>query len=135
MPGGAVRTAVRVRYAETDQMGVAHHAAYFSWMEVARVAYCDAAGCRYRSIEREHGVFLAVSEASCRYRVAARFDDELVVSCWVTDSRSRSVRFSYEVHRGGTLIATGETRHVVTDAGGRAVRMPEALRRYFRPAS
>ena len=75
---------IRVRYAETDQMGVAYYANYLVWMEVARVEHCRALGFDYRDMEREGGAFLAVTEASCRYRSPARYDDEVVVEEEVT---------------------------------------------------
>ncbi len=126
-----VRTSVRVRYAETDQMGVVYHANHFVWMEVARVAYCRAAGFEYKDMERFGGAFLAVTEAVCKYRVPARFDDEIDLFCWVTELRSRTVRFAYEMVRGKDVLATGETLHAVTDAKGHPIRMPDAYRKYF----
>ena len=125
------RTKIRVRYAETDQMGVVYYANYLVWMEVARVAYCRHAGFEYRDMEREAGARLAVTEARCRYRAPARFDDEVELVCWVTESRSRSVRFAYEMLRDGELLATGETLHTVTDSRGKMIRLPERYRRYF----
>jgi acyl-CoA thioester hydrolase len=100
-------------------------------MEVARVAYCRHAGFEYRDMEREGGAQLAVTEARCQYRAPARFDDEVDLVCWVTESRSRSVRFAYEMLRGGELLATGETLHTVIDSRGKMIRMPEQYRRYF----
>ena len=112
-------------------MGVVYYANYLVWMEVARVAYCRQAGFEYRDMEREGGAFLVVTEAHCRYRSPARFDDEVDLSCWVSESRSRSVRFRYEMRRGGELLATGETLHTVTDDRGRMIRLPDEYRRYF----
>ena len=125
------RTTVRVRYSETDQMGVVYYANYLVWMEVARVHYCREAGFEYRDMERDDGAFLVVTDARCRYRVPARFDDLVDLSCWVTESRSRTVRFAYEMRRGDQLLATGETLHTVTDARGGMIRMPEKYRAYF----
>ncbi len=88
-----VQTSFRVRYAETDQMGVVYYSNYLVWMEVARVAYCRAVGFEYRDMEHQDGAFLAVTEANCKYRVPARFDDEVCITCWVSESRSRSVCF------------------------------------------
>ena len=131
MLGKKVHTKIRVRYAETDQMGVVYYANYLVWMEVARVAYCSAVGFEYRDMERDAGAYLAVTEARCKYRVPARFGDDVALSCWVTESRSRTVRFSYEMRRDGELLATGETHHTVMDARGKMIRMPEAYRKYF----
>ena len=122
---------VRVRYSETDQMGVVYYANYLVWMEVARVAYCREAGFEYRDMERLGGAFLVVTEARCRYRAPARFDDEIDLACWVVESRSRTVRFGYEMRRDGALLATGETLHTVTDVRGKMIRLPEQYRRYF----
>lgn len=126
-----VQTSVRVRYAETDQMGVVYYANYLVWMEVARVAYCREAGFEYRDMERVGGAYLVVTEAHCRYRAPARFDDEIDLLCWVAESRSRTVRFAYEMRRGDEILATGETLHTVTDTQGRMIRMPEAYRKFF----
>ncbi len=131
MPPQRARARVRVRYAETDQMGVVYYANYFAWMEVARVEYCRKAGFEYRDMERVGGAFLVVTEARCKYRAPARFDDEVDLYCWVTESRSRTVRFSYEMRRGEDILATGETLHTVTDTEGRTIRMPNAYRKYF----
>lgn len=126
-----VECAVQVRYAETDQMGVVYYANYLVWMEVARVAYCRQAGFEYRDMERESGAYLAVTEASCRYRSPARFNDTVRIVCRVTESRSRTVRFAYAMYRGAELLASGETLHTVTNAEGRMIRMPERYRRFF----
>ena len=131
MASKKVYTSIRVRYGETDQMGVVHHANYLAWMEVARVAYCSAAGFQYRDMEELGGIFLVVTEALCRYRAPARFDDDIRLSCWVLESRSRTVRFAYEMHRDGELLATGETLHAVTDTKGTMIRMPDEYRKYF----
>ncbi len=131
MPGGKSRTKIRVRYAETDQMGVVYYANYLVWMEVARVDYCRQAGFEYRDMERTDGAYLAVTEARCQYRAPARFDDEIELFCRVTESRSRSVRFAYEMRRAGELLATGETLHTVTDTQGKMIRLPERYRQYF----
>ncbi len=126
-----VDSTVQVRYAETDQMGVVYYANYLVWMEVARVGYCREVGFEYRDMEKESGAFLAVTQANCRYRSPARFNDEVVIRCWVTESRSRSVRFAYEMRRGDELLATGETLHTVTNAEGKMIRMPERYREFF----
>lgn len=128
-----VETRLRVRYAETDQMGIVYYANYFVWMEVGRVDYCRDAGFEYRDMEREGGVMLTVTEAKCRYRAAARFDDEVRIRTWLTEVRSRTVRFAYEMHgaSGDRLLVTGETLHMVCDREGKPVRLPERYRRFF----
>ncbi len=126
-----VETTIRVRYAETDQMGVVYYANYLVWMEVARVTYCREAGFEYRDMERDSGAFLAVTKACCHYRTPARFDDVVSLQCWVTASRSRTVVFAYEMRRDGELLATGQTHHTVIDRNGKMIRLPERYRQYF----
>src|SRR4051812_38972883 len=91
------QTRLRVRYAETDQMGVVYYANYLVWMEVARVEYCKSAGFSYEAMEREDGIFLAVSEANCRYLYPARFDQEVIVHTSLASAHPRMVRFAYEM--------------------------------------
>ena len=123
-------TGVRVRYAETDQMGVVYHANYLVWFEIGRTEFCRARGFAYRAMEENDRAFLVVAESYCRYKAPAYYDDELVVRTHVTELRRRSVRFGYEVVRlsDGTIIAEGETGHVVTDTNGRVISMPEQYR-------
>jgi acyl-CoA thioester hydrolase len=124
---------IRVRYAETDQMGVVYYANYLVWMEVARMEWCRARGVDYRQMEREEGVALAVAEASCRYRAPARFDDEVAIRVWVEDANSRIVTFHYEMRVEGAegVVATGETRHVFVDGAMRKARCPARYRALF----
>src|SRR5690349_11596229 len=117
---------VRVRYAETDQMGVAYYANYFVWFEVGRSQYCNDCGFSYRDMERETGLFLIVAEASCRYKNPARYEDELIIRTVATESTRRTLRFSYEIERAdGAAVATGETLHVLINADGRPSSFPE----------
>jgi len=124
---------VRVRYAETDQMGVVYHGNYFMWFEIGRVEFCRQAGFEYKQMESEDDSFIVVAEASCRYKRPARFDDLLTVRTRVTGSQRRTIRFAYEIFRQGSdeLIATGETVHVVCDRQGRPKSLPEKYRKYF----
>jgi len=116
----------KVRYAETDQMGVAYYANYFVWFEVGRSQYCNDCGFSYRDMERETGLFLIVAEASCRYKAPARYEDELIIRTRVTESTRRTLRFSYEIERAdGAIVATGETLHVLINAAGRPSSFPE----------
>ena len=116
----------KVRYAETDQMGVAYYANYFVWFEVGRSQYCNDCGFSYRDMERETGLFLIVAEASCRYKAPARYEDELLIRTRVTESTRRTLRFSYEIERAdGAAVATGETLHVLINAAGRPSSFPE----------
>lgn len=120
------RALLRVRFAETDQMGVAHHSSYVAWLEVARVEWLRARGLSYRQLEEE-GISLAVSALELTYRGAARFDDLLEVRARLTEARSRRFRYEYLVTRSpdGAVLATGATVHVPTDRSGRAVRLPD----------
>jgi acyl-CoA thioester hydrolase len=120
---------VRARYAETDQMGVVHHAAYPVWFEVARTALSHAVGVPYTDWERR-GVLLMVGELTCRYRRPARYDDEVTVWVRVKETASRRVVFEYRVEGSDeTVLAEGETRHLVVDRStGRPTVLPEELR-------
>lgn len=116
---------LRVRYAETDQMGVVYYANYLVWMEVARVDLCKACGFNYRDMEREDGVLLAVAEANCRYKSPARFDDEVTVKAWIEDANKRMVTFQYEMRVGDREVATGYTRHIYVSREMQRLRLPE----------
>ena len=120
---------LRVRYAETDQMGVVHHAAYPVWFEVARSALSRACGMPYAEWERQ-GIYLMVTDLACRYRRPARYDDEITVWARVAEVASRRVVFEYRVEGpDGTILVEGETRHVVVDrVAGRPVVIPDNLR-------
>ncbi len=128
-----VATTVRVRYAETDRMGVVYYANYLVWFEVGRGAWCHARGFSYREMEERHGRGLMVAEASCRYKAPAEYDDEIVIRTAVSSASDRVIRFRYEIldARTGRLLATGETVHVVVDESNRPARLPEAYRAYF----
>ena len=123
-------TVVRVRYAETDRMGVVYHANYLIWFEIGRTEFCRARGFSYRDMEENDQAFLVVAESYCRYKAPAFYDDELVIRTHITELRRRSVRFGYEIVRpsDAQIIAEGETGHVVTDAKGRVISMPEVYR-------
>ncbi len=116
---------LRVRFAETDQMGIAHHGVHAVWMEAGRVEWLRERALSYRTMEDE-GLSLAVSALRVDYRAAARFDDELDVSTHLVLARSRRLRFAYRIVRveDGELLAQGATEHVPTDRSGRAVRLP-----------
>ena len=121
---------IRVRYAETDQMGVAHHAEYFAWFEVARTDLLRECGTTYRQMEAD-GVRLPVIEASARYLKPVLYDDVLEVHTQVTGLGGARVGFAYEVRREGTEgpLATGTTEHATVDTRGRPRRIPDLLRR------
>lgn len=123
----AHETRLRVRYAETDQMGVVYYANYLVWMEVGRVEMCKACGFNYRDIEHQDGVYFAVAEATCRYRSPARFDDEVIVKTWVESANTRIVIFAYEMRlaENDRVLATGTTRHVFVTREMHRTRLPE----------
>jgi len=115
----------RVRYAETDQMGMVYYANYLIWMEVGRSDYCRQCGFSYRDLEREEKAYLAVAEANCRYRAPARYDDEILVETEITRFDRRMLEFSYRIKNGATLLADGRTLHVVIGPDGKPKSMPQ----------
>ncbi len=127
---------VRVRYAETDQMGVVYHANYLIWFEVGRTDLIRALGLDYRSMEREESVGIAVVEATCRYKAPARYDDELIVRTTLAGTRGSVVRFTYALHRAedNLLLCEGATTHVAVGTDMKRAPMPERYASAFRNA-
>ena len=134
-----VTTQVRVRYAETDQMGVVYYANYLVWFELGRVELLRSAGLAYSQLESDHGCILPVIEARCRYRSPARYDDEILIETGVAMVRGTVLKFSYRIYRKANqkekereLLAEGETVHVVCDGQLKRKPLPqhyaEALR-------
>jgi|SRR5690349_716049 acyl-CoA thioester hydrolase len=119
-------TRLRVRYAETDNMGVVYYANYLIWMEVGRVDLCKACGFNYRDMEKDDGIYLAVAESHCRYRAPAHFDDEVIVKTWIEAASTRMVTFAYEIRlrEGERRLATGSTRHVFVSRAMRPTQLP-----------
>ena len=120
---------VRVRYAETDKMGVVYHANYFVWFEIGRCEQLRTIGSSYRDLESS-GIMLPVIEAHCDYRAPARYDDELAVKTWGELLSPVRLAFRYEVSRpaDGTVNATGRTVHAVVDRSGKPCRLPDRIR-------
>ena len=120
-------TEIRVRYAETDQMGIVHHANYLIWFETGRSDLCRAKGFSYKEMEDEADALMVVAEAYCRYKSPAHYDDLLTIRTKVGEIRSRSLRFFYEVYRASddTLLAEGETNHLVTDKDKKVRILPD----------
>ncbi len=120
-------TLLRVRYAETDKMGIVYYANYLVWFEIGRTEFCRTRGFSYRDMEEMDEAFLVVAESYCRYKAPAYYDDELLIRTHITELRKRSLRFGYEIVRAsdGQIIAEGETGHVITDASGRVRSFPE----------
>ncbi len=127
---------LRVRYAETDQMGVVYHSNHFIWFEIGRVELMRQLGFSYRDMEQNDGCFIAVVDARCRYKAPARYDDEVIVRTHLKNVRESVVHFGYELLRAddGALLAGGETTHIVTDAQMNATPLPEKYMRVFREA-
>ena len=123
--GYVCRSQIRVRYAETDQMGMVYYANYLIWMEAGRSDFCRECGFSYRDLERDEKAFLAVAEANCRYLSPARYDDEVIVETELSRVKSRVVEFNYRISRDDTLLAEGRTLHIVIGAEGRPRSMPE----------
>ena len=123
---GFGETRVRVRYAETDQMGVAYHANYLVWFEVGRVEFIRQMGMDYRSMEVEEGAMIAVVEATARYKAPARYDDELIVRTSLAGVRGPIVRFRYSIVRlaGEMLLCEGQTVHMVVGRDMKRREMP-----------
>ncbi|MDA2914489.1 acyl-CoA thioesterase [Acidobacteriia bacterium AH_259_A11_L15] len=120
---------VRVRYAETDRMGVAYYANHFVWFELGRTEFFRQRGHLYKELEEEEGCYIIVAEASCRYHAPARYDELLTVRTRVKEVRSRVVVFTYEIlAEDGRKVATGETLHVITDRRGKPRSLPERYR-------
>jgi acyl-CoA thioester hydrolase len=105
-------------------MGVVHHANYYIWMEVARVELCVAMGFRYRDMEQQDGVLLAVIESGCRYLQPVRFDDEVLITTRLSNANARLVTFSYDMTVEGRHMASGETRHIFLNRQLKPTRLP-----------
>lgn len=118
---------IRVRYAETDQMGVVYHSNYFVWFEVGRVDLMRSLGFNYRDMEQDGKCFIAVVDARCRYKAPALYDDEVIVRTHLKNLRESVIQFGYQAVRAsdGTLLAEGETTHIVTDANMTRRAIPE----------
>jgi acyl-CoA thioester hydrolase len=129
-------TRLRVRYAETDQMGVVYHTNHLIWFEVGRVELMRQMGFSYRDMEREDGRFIAVAEASCRYRAPVFYDEEVIIRTRLKTVRESVIIFAYELTRAetGALLAEGQTTHIVTDSNMRVATLPEKYLGTFRAA-
>ncbi len=130
-------TTLRVRYAETDQMGVVYHSNYFVWFEVGRVELLRKLGFTYREMEVDDGCIIAVVDARCRYKSPARYDDEIIVRTHLKNIRESLIHFAYEVVRpeDNALLAEGETTHIVVDSVMNVRRLPEKYLLAFRAAA
>jgi acyl-CoA thioester hydrolase len=130
-------TRLRVRYAETDQMGVVYHSNHFIWFEVGRVELLRQLGFSYREMESEDKCYIAVVEARCKYRAPARYDDEIIVRTYLKNVRESVIHFGYELLRASddTLLAEGETTHIVTNQDMQISDLPAKYMTVFRTAA
>lgn len=126
-------TKVRVRYAETDQMGVVYHSNFIVWFEVGRVELLRQLGFRYRDMERNADCHIAVADVRCRYKAPARYDDEIIIRTRLKNVRDSLLHFGYEILRAEDklLLAEGETTHVVVNGKFEKRPLPEPYRSMF----
>ena len=136
MTGRVSEVRIRVRYAETDQMGVVYHSNHFVWFEVGRVEFFRQLGFSYKDMEQQDGCHIAVVDARCRYKAPARYDDEVVVRTQLKNVRESMVHFAYTLVRASDdlLLAEGETMHVVIDREMKKTPIPEKYMQIFRDA-
>jgi acyl-CoA thioester hydrolase len=136
MNGAVNETRLRVRYVETDQMGVVYHANYLIWFEVGRVELLRQMGFSYRDMEEKDSCCIAVIDARCRYKAPARYDDEIIIRTRLEHMRESVIRFTYDVLRAAdnALLAEGETTHVVVDMEMKKTRLPKKYADVFRSA-
>jgi acyl-CoA thioester hydrolase len=125
-----VTAQLRVRYAETDQMGIVYYANYLVWFEIGRVELLRSLGHAYSQLEADHQLILPVVDAHCRYRAPARYDDEILIETWPSLLRESVLRFDYRIYRISNqkereLLAEGETVHVVCDASMERKPLPK----------
>ena len=125
-------SSVRVRYAETDKMGVVYHSNYLIWFEVGRADWLREIGCTYREMEAD-GIQLPVIEAHCEYRRGARYDDDVEITTRAKTLSPVRIQFDYEAIRraDGVRLATGHTVHATIDRQGRPIRMPDHVKDLF----
>jgi acyl-CoA thioester hydrolase len=126
-------TTIRVRYAETDAMGIVHHAVYPVWMELGRSDFLRALGQGYAEWERQ-GAMLSVAELRVKYRAPAHYDELVEVRTRLTEAGRRKLVFAYEIRRGGARLVEGETVHLVTGPDGHACALSETLLRFISQA-
>ena len=129
-------TRLRVRYAETDQMGVVYHSNHFVWFEVGRVEFLRQLGLTYKDMEREDQCHIAVVDARCRYKAPALYDDEIIVRTHLKNVREKMIHFGYELVRAvdETLLAEGETTHIVIDKEMKITVIPQKYLEVLRAA-
>jgi acyl-CoA thioester hydrolase len=124
---------VRVRYAETDQMGVVYHSNYFIWFEVGRVELMRSLGFDYKQMEIQDDTFIVVADAHCRYHHPARYDELLIVRTRILEAKNRVLKFGYELFRqeDQRLLATGHTVHIACNRAGQVKHFPDKYKQAF----
>ncbi|MBF0216468.1 MAG: acyl-CoA thioesterase [Candidatus Omnitrophica bacterium] len=122
------RTEIRVRYADTDQMGVMYYSNYLVWFEVARTEFFRSLGFDYRALEKEREIYLPVAEVECRYRASLRYDDLATIVSRVKNVGNSRLVFEYEITLGGKTVTTGLTKHAFVNRTGKPVAIPEDIR-------
>jgi len=122
------RAAIRVRYEETDRMGVVYYANYFVWFEIARTEYFRKRNLSYRKLEEQSQLHLMVVDAYCDYKAPATYDDLVFVETNIEEIRNTSLKFVYKVSRDSVLLATGRTTHVFTNKSGKPIKIPEEIK-------
>jgi acyl-CoA thioester hydrolase len=134
--GAVNETRIRVRYAETDQMGIVYHSNHFIWFEVGRVELLRQLGFSYKEMEKEDDCFIAVVDARCRYKAPVHYDDEVVVRTYLKNIREKMIHFGYELVRAdsGELLAEGETTHIVANSQMQPRVLPAKYLKAFRAA-
>jgi acyl-CoA thioester hydrolase len=130
---GFSETTVRVRYKETDQMGVVYYGNYFTYFEIGRVEYLRDRGMSYKEMEQQDDSYIVVAESHCRHLLPAHYDDVLRIRTRVSRARRRTLHFVYEIVNDATgkLLATGETVHFVCNKAGQPRSLPEKYWKLF----
>ena len=136
MPDSPVTLRFRVRYAETDQMGVVYYANYLIWFEMGRAEYCRQMGFSYANLET-NGFRLMVADVHCRYKAPARYDEIVRIETSIQELKKKTLVFGYKIFNDSTdqLLAQGYTKHVCTDLTGKLVRLPESFTQCLLPPS
>ena len=130
-------TRLRVRYAETDQMGVVYHSNFIIWFEVGRVEFLRSLGFSYKDMEERDGCYIVVADVRCRFKAPARYDDEVIVRTSIKNLRASLIHFGYQIVRSGdgTLLAEGETTHIVTGRDMNKRELPDKYQAAFASAA
>jgi len=118
---------LRVRYAETDQMGVVYYSNYFIWFEVSRTEFFREKGLDYNRIEKERKIYLPVTESYCRYKSPLRYDDLFTITTWLSDVGRSRLTFEYTIKKDGIVVTTGHTKHVFIDPAGKPISIPKDI--------